>query len=823
MTGKSRLKRSRRLPTPVGRSLESGRTASDQTSGTHLLLKIGLALTLFAVTLFAFPRQQSYDLGVQIGSVWSRDDLVAPFQFAIFKPAEVLERERQEAEEATPSVARLILDAETRSLLAADSLRSRLNDLFAAYVAWQFEKQRRAGGEAGADSSDYGRLRAEFPVSLTDRQWRYLLTSHAARVPGLGVSSRANANQPSLDEQILVEVVGIVRSLLEQETIDVQTDSLPTEQVLVLNETDRTQRLLPRTSILGIDAIRTSAYQSLRERFGPVRDTVAIGLAFFNQVFRPRLVYLEDETAQRLERSRASVLETRSSVQEGEVIVRDGEVVSPEISLKLQSLRLALSDRSGNFRLWRMLLGQALLTLACYMVLFFFVHLFRPEIWNSTRDLSLILVLFILFAALFAGVVRLPFPHTPGLLVPVAMVPVLLTVIYDSRLAIVATVSLALLGGCIFGFDFEFAALTIFAGTLATFSVRGIRTRAHLMVTAGIVLLTYAVTISVFQLFQIFDLNTYLRELFLVVGNSVFLLLALPLLWIFERVFQVTTDVTLLELSDTNQPLLRELSFRAPGSFSHSLQVANLAEAAADAIGANALLTRVGALYHDIGKMLKPEYFVENQGADFNPHSQLTPKMSALVIAAHVKDGLDLARKWRLPSVIQDFIPMHHGSTRIEFFYQKALELNEDILESDFRYPGPRPQTKETGILMLADSVEAASKSVAGSGKPSPKRFEALVSGIIRARLDDGQLSACPLTFADLGRIKDTFVAMLSGMYHFRLRYPGQAEEEEPQEPAPALPPAEKGRIEAEARDGGEAGTETSAVSAPESPPEKGD
>jgi putative nucleotidyltransferase with HDIG domain len=356
----------------------------------------------------------------------------------------------------------------------------------------------------------------------------------------------------------------------------------------------------------------------------------------------------------------------------------------------------------------------------------------------------------------------------------------LLAVVFDSRLAVVSAVSIALLGGCILDFDFEFVALTVFAGTLAAFSVRGIRTRGQFMVAAGVVLLTYIATLSVFQLFKVFDLDRFLMQLALVFGNAILLLLALPLLWIFERIFRITTDVTLLELSDTNQPLLRDLSMLAPGSFSHSLQVANLAEAGADAIGANALLTRVGALYHDIGKTLKPEYFVENQAANSNPHDDLTPKMSALVIAAHVKDGLELARQWRLPQVIVDFIPMHHGTTRIEFFYSKALELHkDDVLESDFRYPGPKPRTKETGILMLADSVEAASKSVAGSGRATPKRFETLVDSLFRARLEDGQLDACPLTLADLTRIRDTFVSMLSGMYHFRVKYPGQKAEED--------------------------------------------
>ncbi len=833
MSSRNRFSYRRRIPKRVGTRLESGRRVDTPHPRSRQFLRVGLLLTLFIATVLAFPRQQSYDLGVQVGNVWNRNDLVAPFRFAIYKPADVLERERREAVEGTPSVVRIDPEAEWRTTVAADSLRMLFGDIFAHYRAWQFERQRGSRStEALADSVAYSRLRDAFPVRLGERQWRYLLGSHIARTPGLGATTRAGAGEPSLDERLLADVLVVSRRLMDRQTLNVPADSLPSSQIVLWDDEERTQRLIDRSVILGLDEARDEALRLLAQRHGARPDTVALGLTLFDYVFHPNLSYQYEETLRRIDRSVSSVSETRGFVQEGEVIVREGEVVSPEVLLKFSSLNRALADMSGNFRVWRILLGQALLTLACYVMLFFFLHLFRPEIWNSTRDLSLILVLYLLFVGMFALVVRLPFDHAPGLLVPVAMVPILLTVIYDSRLAIVAVVCLALIGGFILGFDFEFLALTIFSGTLATFSVRGIRTRAQFMVATGIVLLTYVITVSVFQLFQLFDLNVYLRELGLVLGNAVLLTVTLPALWIFERLFSVTTDVTLLELSDTNQPLLRELSLRAPGSFSHSLQVANLAEAAADTIGANALLTRVGALYHDIGKMLKPEYFVENQGSDFNPHDQLTPKMSALVIASHVKDGIDLAKTWKLPRVIQDFIPMHHGTTRIEFFYQKALDRKEggkeDVLEADFRYPGPRPTTREAGILMLADSVEAAGKSVAGSGKPSPKRFESLIDSIFKSRMEDGQLDECPLTFADLGRIRETFVSILSGMYHFRIRYPGQDAQDGGEKAMPERLPS-GGATESAADSappenmGPSAASELKVGSGPESRPEKKD
>ena len=258
------------------------------------------------------------------------------------------------------------------------------------------------------------------------------------------------------------------------------------------------------------------------------------------------------------------------------------------------------------------------------------------------------------------------------------------------------------------------------------------------------------------------------------------MLLAGPLLWAIERTFRVTTDMTLLELSDTNREVLKKLSLQAPGTFNHSLQVANLAEAAADAVGANALRARVGALYHDIGKMLKPEYFIENQQPGENPHEKIKPSMSALVIAAHVKDGVRLGKEQGLPGVVVDFIGSHHGTGLIEFFYRRAQEQapeGTEIDEADYRYPGPLPQSNEEAIVMLADSVEAASRSL---DKPTPRRLEALIDGIVAARVSDGQLDESALTFADLTRIKETFHTLLCGIYHFRVKYPDQEDEAPP-------------------------------------------
>ncbi len=388
--------------------------------------------------------------------------------------------------------------------------------------------------------------------------------------------------------------------------------------------------------------------------------------------------------------------------------------------------------------------------------------------------LLLLATLFIVTIGLFAFSIRSGFVGI--YVVPVAIVSVLLTVMFDSRVALFGTLTLALVGGLLMRYDFEFVFATLFASTLGIYSVRDVRNRSQFYLSAGFVFLGYAIVLFGTYLLQNPALERTLRDLLEAGFNSFLLIIALPLLWVFERVFDITTDIRLLELSDTNRPVLKELSLKAPGTLNHTLQVANLAEAAADRVGANALLTRVGALYHDIGKMAKPEYFVENQRSGENPHDQLKPRMSALIIASHVKEGIELGKQHNLPRRVLDFITMHHGTGLIEYFYRRASEASSasetgNVLEGEFRYSGPKPNSKETGILMLADSCEAASRSL---DSPTHKRLETLIDSIFTSRIQDGQLDDSDLTFRELDQIKDTFLSMLVGMYHVRVKYPDQ-------------------------------------------------
>ncbi len=343
-----------------------------------------------------------------------------------------------------------------------------------------------------------------------------------------------------------------------------------------------------------------------------------------------------------------------------------------------------------------------------------------------------------------------------------------------------ATITLALLTGLIDGNNFEHVAATTVACSLGLFSVRDIKKRSQFFFTTpGIVFLSYTIVVIAFSMTAFQGWTALANELFFIAINAIFILFTYPLILLFEKTFNVTTDFTLLELSDTNLPLLKELMTKAPGSFHHSLQVSNLAEAAAGAIGANSLLCRVGGLYHDIGKMENPGYFTENQ-TENNEHNKLKPRMSALVIKAHVSNGVKIAEEHKLPEIIIDFIKTHHGTSLIKFFWDKAQEnADEDkkeIREEDFRYDGPLPQTKETGILLLADCIEASSRAMKD---PNYQKLENLVDKMIETRVSEGQLSKTPLTFKDLTTIKETFLNILVGIYHSRVEYPDEEKESE--------------------------------------------
>jgi putative nucleotidyltransferase with HDIG domain len=354
--------------------------------------------------------------------------------------------------------------------------------------------------------------------------------------------------------------------------------------------------------------------------------------------------------------------------------------------------------------------------------------------------------------------------------VPLCILPLILKTFYDARLGLFVHVLTVLILGFVVPNSFEYIFLQIIAGIVTVLSVSELYKRANLFISIGQITIIYIVGYLAFHLIHEGDLrNIVWLTLGLFLLNGMITLFVQPLIYIYEKIFGLVSDVSLLELSDTNSKLLKELSNKAPGTFHHSLQVSNLAEAAANEIGANAMLVRVGALYHDIGKMLNPTYFTENQITNVNPHDELSPKDSAKVIIDHVIKGIELARKNNLPDRVIDFIRSHHGTTQVYYFFKKQQELESDVNEEDFTYPGPIPFSKETAILMMADSVEAASKSLKN---PTFLIIDEFVDKIIAGQVKANQFINADITFKEIETIKKIFKQKLRNIYHLRVEYP---------------------------------------------------
>lgn len=452
-------------------------------------------------------------------------------------------------------------------------------------------------------------------------------------------------------------------------------------------------------------------------------------------------------------------------VAQHQIILRRGELVTDEHIQLLTDLGLLGRVRHP----WMALAGTAGIAAAMVALFAAFLARFYPNVAASTRLCSLIAAVSVVVALVSRLLDVLPWSALT-FLAPVALAGMLTAVLVDSAVALVQVATLALLAAVIFDFDGRHAVVTAVSGMVAVFNVQRLGQRADLARTGLVAGAAGFATLLVLGLLRS-DPQTIISSWTGLANGLVSSVLAVGLLPFIEAAFGVVSSVRLMELSNPNQPLLRRLLLEAPGTYHHSLMVGNLAEAAAEAVGADPVLCRAGALYHDVGKVRRPYFFVENQFGDSNPHDRLAPSLSTLIIMSHVKDGVDLARQHRVPDAIVEFIRTHHGTDLVRYFYNKAVAQDgaERVAEHDFRYPGPKPRTKETAIVMLADSVEA---SVRALKSPTPGRVEGLVHKVIRDRLWDGQLDESMLTLQDLHAIASAFGKVLAGVYHGRVEYP---------------------------------------------------
>ena len=492
-------------------------------------------------------------------------------------------------------------------------------------------------------------------------------------------------------------------------------------------------------------------------------------VAIFYDLVKPNVRLNEKLTQSTLDNELAKVLTTRGGVSRGSRIIAKGEVVEGDKLQILNSLKSEYESQvwsDKNF--YWIVLGYCLLVSLALMMLLFFIRNYRADIYENNTQVTFIFFNILLMVLVTTLVVK--YKSNYIYVVPLCILPLVLKAFFDSRLGLFTHVITVLILGFVVPNSYEYTFLQIIAGIVTILTISESFKRANLFISVGQITIIYIVAYISFHVIHegsISNIDWATVVLFVISGFAT--LIVHPLIYAYEKIFGLISDVSLLELSDTNSVLLKELSNKAPGTFHHSLNVANIAEAAANEIGANAMLVRVGALYHDIGKMVNPTYFTENQSASGNAHDVLSPKESAKIIINHVIRGIEIAKKYKLPDRVIDFIRTHHGTSTVYYFYAKEKESNENVNIEDFQYPGPKPFSKETAILMMSDSVEAASKSLKN---PTSSLIDSFVEKIINKQMEDGQFLNSNITFKEIQQVKKVFKRKLTNIYHLRIEYP---------------------------------------------------
>ena len=745
----------------------------------NIYVRIAIIFGFFLLLVFSVPQASFKEpSNYELKEPWRADDLTAPFNFPIQKTKEQIENEKEAIRNSIPPIFHEERNTGISIQTRVDSLFSNLQSVMSEYEEWQQAGQ--PNRNATQDSLAFIQAKRASGLNLSESSWQALQQNYRlTEIENRSADTKTASGNRFVGGELEESIKNISSELLSDGIINMNKQEFTNDQITVRNLKERTERTQNIANVRDLQDAREYATYQLTQRF---RENIAnAGFEIFNQVIEPNLVYSAKDTESKIQEAISEISKTKGVVAQGQVIIRRGDIVTQEKLNMLQSLAEARSQNASDFERWLRYGGDVLAIIAIISIFFFYLYLYRKSIFEDNAMLLLVIIAMSLICV--GSAVAYELENISPYIVPVAITPIILTIIFDSRVGLLSTFTLALLTGLINGNNYEYVVATTVACSLGLFSVRDIKKRSQFFFTTpGIVFACYALVILSFNMTAYQAGQELLNDLFFVAINAIFILFTYPLILLFEKTFNVTTDFTLIELSDNNLPLLKQLMNRAPGTFHHSLQVANMAEAAASAIGANGLLARVGALYHDIGKMEKPGYFTENQTGS-NEHEKLKPRMSALVIKAHVSNGVKMAKEHGLPEILIDFIKTHHGTSLIKFFYVKAKENadeeKDEIQEEDFRYDGPLPRTKETGILLLADGVEAASRAMKD---PNYQKLENLINKMVDNRVYEGQLSNTPLTFQDLRVIKETFLNILLGIYHSRVEYPDKDEVESAKE-----------------------------------------
>jgi putative nucleotidyltransferase with HDIG domain len=661
-----------------------------------------------------FPKEAVFRYEFQKGKPWRHETLIAPFDFPILKSKDALESEKDSLTKDYIPYLLLDSDVEQMQLTKLDS------DLSNAF-------------------RNYGAL-----VDSLDRDSMMLqISSLYQKVYGRGILANSLDYYEVLRDKERLNIV--VNSIAHQ--VDGQDVLSLKSAYLMVN--DELKKVAQKDTFL----LRIQKYIDLS-------DYLVANLTYDN-----------DFNDQQLNERIKTLSTTRGVVPAGVRVISEGDLVNGDNFMALESLKQAYErKRSYDGRISTIVIGQMLLIFILFAVLFLYLQNFNRKIFWKKRNFSLImttvLASFVLARLIYDN------SYINLYLLPVCILPIIIRTFLGARMAIFIHVITMMIIGFLAPNSFEFIFIQTVAGTVAVISLNKLHRRGHLVITALLLVVVYSVTYFSFDLIKEGNIqNVDWSEYKWFALNGLFILAVYPLIYVFEKIFGFISDVTLLELSDTNNPLLRKLAETAPGTFQHSMQVANLAEEAIIKIGGNPMLVRAGALYHDVGKITSSQYFIENQSVGNNPHDQLSKIKSAEKIISHVHQGVVLAKKYNIPDSIIDFIKMHHGRSMAKYFYLKYKEENpgKTVLEEQFMYPGPNPNTRETAVVMLADGIEAASRSLPEKNEDSLK---AIINQIIDGKVKSQELDDAPLTFKDIKDIKAIFLEKLKNIYHLRIQYP---------------------------------------------------
>lgn len=560
--------------------------------------------------------------------------------------------------------------------------------------------------------------------------------------------------------------IDILRNAYQNGIIEPTTDFEPKTQVILLSDNIKTAEISYQ-DLVTFKTVRQGLESELERAQLTSYQPILFSILF--DVIKVNAFYNESLTEKAFEESINRISKYRGSIARGTLIVSKGEIIQDDTFNILRSLEIEYESQTLSANsYWLILIAYTVLVTLTFLMLLLFLRKYRIEIYNHNTKVTFIVFNMLLMVFLTSLVVKFNTDYI--YVIPICILPLILKAFFDARLGLFAHVLTVLLLGFIVPNSFEYMFLQIIAGIVTILTVSELYKRTNLFISVGQITFIYLIAYTAF--FAIHEgsfttLNFETLGLFMICGLAT--LFVQPLIYIYEKMFGLISDVSLLELSDTNSKLLKELSNKAPGTFHHSLNVANLAETCANEIGANAMLVRVGALYHDIGKMINPTYFTENQVTGINPHDDLSPRESARIILNHVINGIEIAKKHNLPDRIIDFIRTHHGTNVVYYFYSKEKETNADVNKSNFRYIGPKPFSKETAILMMCDSVEAASKSLK---EPNSNSINDFVETIINTQSSDAQFINADITFRDIETIKKVLKKKLANIFHIRIKYP---------------------------------------------------